>query len=214
MIGGNVTGGNVTGGNVTGGNVTGGREPHRAARGAFTHVDETGRARMVDVTRKPVTERRATARCVLRSRPHALEAAAKDEDFVPFAKATGILGAKRTPSLIPLCHPLPLDDVDIRIELDTASGTACVQVSTAVVARTGIEVEALTACAFAGLTLLMALRHHDPDAVLTTLALWQKSGGRSGTWERASGLRTTTGRPVLPPLPAGNPDLWAQDGGS
>jgi cyclic pyranopterin phosphate synthase len=187
------------------GGVREGDEPRRAAELAFTHVDESGRARMVDVTGKPVTERRATARCVLRSSPDALEAAAKDEDFVPFAKATGIQGAKRTPSLIPLCHPLPLDDVDVRVDLDTASGTARLQVSTSVVARTGIEVEALTACAFAGLTLLMSLRHYDPDAVLTTLALWHKSGGRSGTWERAPGPASRDDRGGTATDPGGEP---------
>jgi cyclic pyranopterin phosphate synthase len=187
------------------GGVREGDEPRRAAELAFTHVDESGRARMVDVTGKPVTERRATARCVLRSSPDALEAAAKDEDFVPFAKATGIQGAKRTPSLIPLCHPLPLDDVDVRVDLDTASGTARLQVSTSVVARTGIEVEALTACAFAGLTLLMSLRHYDPDAVLTTLALWHKSGGRSGTWERAPGPASRDDRGGAATDPGGEP---------
>lgn len=152
---------------------------------AFTHLDATGRARMVDVTDKPVTERRATARCLVRSTPDALEAAAKDEDFLPFARAVGIHAAKRAPSLVPLCHPLPLDDVDIRVELDVAGGVAVVRVSTSVVARTGIEIEALTACGFAGLTLLMALRGYDPEAELTTLALWHKSGGRSGTWDRS-----------------------------
>lgn len=162
----------------------------------FTHLDETGRARMVDVTGKPVTERFATAQCVVRASPGALEAVAKDEDAVPFAKAAGIHAAKRTPSLIPLCHPLPLDGVDVRVDLDTTGGTARIRVSTSVVARTGIEVEALTACGFAGLTVLMALRHYDPDAVLTTLALWHKSGGRSGTWER----KTTEG-PDAPPEP-------------
>lgn len=152
----------------------------------FTHLDETGRARMVDVTGKPATERLATARCVVRASPGALEAVAKDEDAVPFAKVAGIHAAKLTPSLVPLCHPLPLDGVDVGVDLDTSRGTARIRVSTSVVARTGIEVEALTACGFTGLTLLMALRHYDPDAVLTTLALWHKSGGRSGTWERAA----------------------------
>lgn len=191
-----------------------GDDPRREGGLALTHVDESGRARMVDVTGKRVTERHATARCVLRASPDALEAAVKDEDFVPFAKATGIQGAKRTPSLIPLCHPLPLDDIDIHVDLDTASGTALVQVSTSVVARTGIEVEALTACAFAGLTLLMSLRHHDPDAVLTTLALWHKSGGRSGTWERASDERATTSRTSPPRLPARSPGRADRGGGS
>jgi len=160
----------------------------------FSHLDETGRARMVDVTGKPVTDRRATARCAVLASRDALEAVAKDEDIVPFAKATAIQAAKRTPSLIPLCHPLPLDGVDVGVDLDAVGGCARVEVSTSVVARTGIEVEALTACGFAGLTLLMALRHHDPDAVLTTLAVWHKSGGRSGTFER-----TTENGPAAPP---------------
>lgn len=155
---------------------------------------------MVDVTGKSVTERRATARCVVRASRGALEAVAKDEDVVPFAKAAGIHAAKQTPSLIPLCHPLPLDSVDVRVDLDTAGGAARIDVSTSVVARTGIEVEALTACGFAGLTLLMALRHYDPDAVLTTLALWHKSGGRSGTWERQT-VTDSVADPVTPSVP-------------
>ncbi|MGH2929025.1 MAG: cyclic pyranopterin monophosphate synthase MoaC [Solirubrobacteraceae bacterium] len=164
--------------------MTGDDGAHAVPGPLFTHLDDAGQARMVDVTAKAVTERRATARCVVRASRDALEAAAKDEDVVPFAKAAGIHAAKQTPALIPLCHPLPLDEIDIRVDLDETAGLARVQVSTSVVARTGIEVEALTACAFAGLTLLMTLRHHDSDAAITTLALWHKSGGRSGTWER------------------------------
>lgn len=162
----------------------------------LTHVDATGRARMVDVTGKAVTERRATARCVVRAATGALEAAAKDEDFLPFARAAGIHGAKQASSLIPLCHPLPLDDVDVAIDVDAVRGVADVRASTSVVARTGIEIEALTACGVAGLTLLMALRTYDPDAVLTTLSLWHKSGGRSGTWERP---------PTVDPAPGSGP---------
>lgn len=153
---------------------------------AFTHLDSSGRAHMVDVTGKPVTQRQATARCLVRATPGAFEAVTKDEDLAPFARAAGIHAAKRAWSLIPLCHPLPLDDVDIRVEVDAARGVAEVRASTSVVARTGIEIEALTACAFTGLTLLMALRDDDPDAQLTTLALWHKSGGRSGTWVRSA----------------------------
>ncbi|HVC14263.1 MAG TPA: cyclic pyranopterin monophosphate synthase MoaC [Acidimicrobiales bacterium] len=150
----------------------------------LTHLDAAGRAHMVDVTGKSMTERRATARCVVRTTPAALAAAAKDEDVVPFARAAGIHAAKQAPELIPLCHPLPLDDVDIDVDVDVARGVAEVRASTSVVARTGIEIEAMTACGLTGLTLLMALRIYDPDALLTTLSLWHKSGGRSGTWER------------------------------
>lgn len=152
----------------------------------FTHLDTSGRARMVDVTAKAVTERHATACCVVRAAPGALEAAAKDEDFVPFARAAGIHAAKRAAALIPLCHPLPLDDVDISVDVDPKHGVATVRASTSVVARTGIEIEAMAACGFAGLTLLMAVRNYDPHATLSTLALWHKSGGRSGTWQRSA----------------------------
>lgn len=164
-----------------------GADPKPGSTPELTHLDATGRARMVDVTGKPVTERHATARCVVHATPGALEAAAKDEDLVPFAKAAGIHAAKHAPSLIPLCHPLPLDDVEIDVDIDVAGGTADVRASTSVVARTGIEIEAMTACGLAGLTLLMALRTFDPAAVVTTLSLWHKAGGRSGDWERSAG---------------------------
>lgn len=157
----------------------------------FTHLDATGRARMVDVTGKAVTERQATARCVVRASPGALEAARKEEDFAPFARAAGIHGAKQAPALIPLCHPLPLDDVDIVVDIDVTSGKVDVRATTSVVARTGIEIEALSACAFAGLTLLMSLRIYDQDATLSTLSLWHKSGGRTGTWQRVAATDQT-----------------------
>jgi cyclic pyranopterin phosphate synthase len=167
---------------------------------SFSHVDASGRARMVDVTAKAVTERHATARCVLRASPGALEAAVKDEDLSPFARAAGIQGAKQAFALIPLCHPLPLDEIEIDVAFDVPNGRVDVRASTAVVARTGVEIEALTACACTGLTLLMALRNDDQDAVLTTLSLWHKSGGRSGTWERpgASGVSEARSSSVRP----------------
>jgi cyclic pyranopterin phosphate synthase len=146
---------------------------------------------MVDVTAKPVTHRQATARCVVKAAPSAFEATAKDEDLVPFARASGIHAAKQAWSLVPLSHPLPLDDVEVQVKVDAARGVADVCASTSVVAKTGIEIEALTACAFTGLSLLMALRDGDPNARLTTLALWHKSGGRSGTWVRATAPGTT-----------------------
>lgn len=149
---------------------------------ALTHLDEHGRARMVDVTAKFETERHAVARCVVIAAPDAIEAAAKAEDLFSFAKAAGIHAAKQASSLIPLCHPIPLDDVDIRIAPEAES--ISVSAGTTVVSRTGVEIEALAACAAAGLTIVMSVLSGDPGAYLTTLALWHKSGGRSGTWER------------------------------
>jgi cyclic pyranopterin monophosphate synthase len=148
----------------------------------LTHIDDHGHARMVDVTGKAVTARRAVARCVVRANPDATKALAEDEDAVPFARAAGVQAAKRTWQLIPLCHPLPLDDVDVRVEV----GVEAIDVTSwaTTVERTGVEMEALTACGVAGLTLLMAVRRVDPTATLDRLTLWHKSGGRSGTWER------------------------------
>jgi cyclic pyranopterin phosphate synthase len=156
--------------------------PSDGETASFTHLDERGRARMVDVTAKPETARRAMARCVVRAMPEAVERAAKGDDALETWKATGVAGAKLLSSLVPLCHPLPLDGVSVDIDV----GRAEIQVSavTTVVARTGVEMEALGACAAAALSALMHLLPFDPSAVVTTLGLWQKSGGRSGTWER------------------------------
>lgn len=149
---------------------------------AFTHLDAHGRARMVDVTSKPVTLRRAVARCVVRADPGAIERAMKSEDAAALARGAGLGGAKQTSSLVPLCHPLPLDDVEVAIE--AGHGAVDIRAVTTVVARTGVEMEALTACAVAGLAMVMQVLPLDPDATLSTLGLWHKSGGRSGTWER------------------------------
>lgn len=148
----------------------------------LTHVDDHGRARMVDVTATAVTSRHAVARCVVRANETAIKALGDDDDAIPFARAAGILAAARAPALVPLCHPLPLDDVGIRVEV--GAGAIDVVAETSVVARTGIEIEALTACGIAALNLVMALLAHDPTAHFDTLALWEKSGGRSGSWRR------------------------------
>lgn len=157
----------------------------RPASHALTHLDEHGRARMVDVTGKAETLRRAMARCVIIATPDAIEAGAKAEDLFSFAKASGMHAAKQASSLIPLCHPIPLDDVDVQIAPRAASIE--VRATTSVVSRTGVEIEALAACAAAALTIVMSLLPGDPDACFTTLALWHKSGGRSGTWQRGEG---------------------------
>jgi len=148
----------------------------------LTHVDERGRARMVDVTGKAVTQRHALARCVVRTTDTAVKSLLADDDAVAFARAAGMLGANRAPELVPLCHPLPLDEVSVRMHVGAVSVEILAE--TAVVARTGVEIEALTACGIAGLSLVMALLPHDPMAHIDTLELWEKSGGRSGSWRR------------------------------
>jgi len=151
----------------------------------LTHVDEHGKAHMVDVSAKPVTRRVAEARCsvrsvadvaaVLRHPPGGL-------DLLETARIAGIMAAKRTPALVPLCHPLLLDGfvVDVSVEPD---GFA-VRAVTSVAERTGVEMESLTACAAAALVLVQALLEVDPSASVEDLTLWHKSGGRSGVWER------------------------------
>lgn len=177
----------IEGGPAGGGDLAPGAASPGRADPVFTHLDSHGRAHMVDVTGKAVTERRAVARGVVVASPSAVEAATKEEDLLAFAKAAGMQAAKQAPSLIPLCHPLPLDTVDIAVTV--AGGRVEIAASTAVVSRTGVEIEALTACSVAGLTIAMALLPHDPGARLTTVGLWHKSGGRSGVWERAAPRR-------------------------
>lgn len=149
----------------------------------LTHVDARGRARMVDITGKAVTARRAVARCLVRASAAAVRALEEQPDTVPFARAAGIQAAKRTSELIPLCHPLGLEDIDVRIEPAGPDALAVMATAT-VFDRTGVEMEALTACGVAGLSVAMALLAVDPAARLDELTLWHKSGGRSGTWSR------------------------------
>ena len=156
----------------------GGRDDRR-----LTHLDDQGRARMVDVTAKPVTARQAVARCVVRAEPAAVRKLPTDEtDPVATAEVAGIQTAKLTYQLIPLCHPLLLDD--IRVDIEQVEDGFSIEASATVQDRTGVEMEALTACGAAGLSLVMALLPFDPMATIGELTLWHKSGGRSGTWER------------------------------
>jgi len=156
--------------------------------GRLTHVDEHGKAAMVDVTGKPVTFRVAEARCVVRTSADTAAVLADPTvgaDLIESARFSGILAAKRTSSLIPLCHPIPVEGmtVDIEVAPDGFSVRAVASVSE----RTGVEMEALTACAVAGLVLLQPLLRPDPRASVEDLTLWHKSGGRSGTWQRPHG---------------------------
>ena len=160
-----------------------GRAGGAQGAGRLTHLDEQGRARMVDVTAKPVTHRRAVARCVVRADEAAIDKLPSgDADPLAGAKVAGVQAAKLTYQLIPLCHPLLLDD--IRVDVDRVDGGLAVRATATVQDRTGVEMEALTACGAAGLSLVMALLPLDPMATVEELTLWHKSGGRSGTWER------------------------------
>jgi cyclic pyranopterin monophosphate synthase len=147
---------------------------------ALSHVDEHGKARMVDVTAKATTERRAVARCVVRtSAPGEI---LDDPWLVGCARVAGVQAAKATASLIPLCHPLPIDETDV--EIGACDEGLEIRATTSVAAKTGVEMEALTACAAAGLSVVSFLVDVDPAALIDDLTLWHKSGGRSGRFDR------------------------------
>ena len=149
-----------------------------------THLDDQGAPRMVDVGDKPVTSRRAVAEAVVRMRPDVLGAlldagGPKGDAFVT-ARLAGIGAAKRTSELIPLCHPLPLDRVDVELVADREAGTVVVRAEARVTARTGVEMEAMVAASVAALTLYDMTKALQRDIVIERVRLIEKSGGRSG----------------------------------
>ena len=143
---------------------------------------------MVDVSGKPVTQRLARATATVRLRPNVLatlvEAGGPKGDAFVTARLAGISAAKRTPELIPLCHPIPLDRVEVSLEADKAEGTIRITAEVSATARTGVEMEALTAVSVAALTLYDMLKAADRGMVIGEIALWEKRGGRSGVYRR------------------------------
>jgi cyclic pyranopterin monophosphate synthase len=154
----------------------------------LTHLDEHGTARMVDVGDKPATDRRAVARAVVRMTPETAATVqagdAPKGDVLGTARIAGVLAAKRTGELIPLCHPLGLDHVDIDAEVDAAAGTVTLTAEARVTARTGVEMEAMTAVSVAALTVYDMVKGLERGVEIASVALVEKSGGRSGTWRR------------------------------
>jgi len=153
-----------------------------------SHLDADGAPRMVDVGAKPVTARRAVAAAVVRMRPEVLatllDAGGPKGDALVTARLAGIGGAKRTSELIPLCHPLPLDRVDVELTPDRDAGTVTIRAEAAATARTGVEMEALTAVSVAALTLYDMAKALQRDIVVERIELLEKSGGRSGDYSR------------------------------
>jgi cyclic pyranopterin monophosphate synthase len=157
--------------------------------GDLTHLDDAGRARMVDVGGKDVTARRALARAVVRMSP-ATAAAVRDGDapkgdVLGPARIAGIQAAKRTWELIPLCHQLPLSFVDVTAEVDVDAGTVTLTTEACTTAQTGVEMEALTAASVAALTVYDMVKGLEKGVAIEQVALLEKSGGRSGEWRRA-----------------------------
>jgi cyclic pyranopterin monophosphate synthase len=154
----------------------------------LTHLDAQGTARMVDVGDKPSTDRRAVARAVVRMSPataaRVLAGDAPKGDVLGTARIAGVLAAKRTGELIPLCHPLGLDHVDVDAHVDAAAGTVTLTAEARVTARTGVEMEAMTAASVAALTVYDMVKGIERGVEIASVALLEKSGGRSGTWRR------------------------------
>ena len=156
--------------------------------GKLTHLDEQGRARMVDVSDKAVTRREARAGARLRMQPATLERILAGDlpkgDVLAVARTAGIMAAKQTSSLIPLCHPLPLDSVVVSLERDGAA-TLRIEATVNVTAKTGAEMEALVAVSVAGLTVYDMCKAIDRGMELDEVVLLEKSGGKSGSYRRS-----------------------------
>lgn len=154
----------------------------------FSHLDETGGISMVHVGSKKATQREAVASATVRMSPDTLtrlmERALPKGDVLATAKVAGVLAAKQTPSLIPLAHPLALDSVDVTFDLDPKAGTIEVHSIVRCEGRTGVEMEAMTACAVAALTIYDMCKSAEKGITIDGLQLVRKSGGKSGTWER------------------------------
>jgi cyclic pyranopterin phosphate synthase len=152
----------------------------------LTHLDPLGRARMVDVTPKEPTHRRAVARGRVRMQPETTSLVARGGigkgDVLAVARVAGIQAAKRTPDLIPLCHPLLVGAVLVNFRIEDEFIEVEVHVDT--IDRTGVEMEALTACSVACLTIYDMCKSADRSMVISDVTLWEKTGGRSGSYRR------------------------------
>lgn len=150
----------------------------------FSHLDEAGSAHMVDVSGKDVSTRTASARGRVEVSAQVVELLRGDGvpkgDALAVARIAGIQGAKRTPDLIPLCHPLPIDAVSV--DLEVTDDAVVIRSTVTTTARTGVEMEALSAVAVAGLTVVDMVKSVDKHARITDIEVTAKSGGRSGDW--------------------------------
>ncbi len=157
------------------------------SKSKLTHFTEDGAARMVDVSGKDVTERIAIAGARVsmsaEAFTHVKAGTAKKGDVLGTARLAGIMAAKKTSNLIPLCHPLPLSKVEVDFDLDGAANAVDVRATVQVTAKTGVEMEALTAAAVAALTIYDMLKAVDKAMVIGGIRLLKKDGGRSGPYE-------------------------------
>ena len=156
------------------------------SKARLSHIDEDGKAVMVDVSEKDVTARVATARGTVLMEPETLrlieEGGVRKGDVISVARLAGIMGAKKTPELIPLCHPLALNSIDVDLTLDRDKTAIQISATCRVKGRTGVEMEALTAVSVAALTIYDMCKAVDRTMCLTDIRLVEKSGGRSGSF--------------------------------
>lgn len=159
--------------------------------GKLTHADSSGQARMVDVTGKAVTARYARATGSIRMKPETLEAIRGNSiakgDVLSVARVAGIMAAKKTAELIPLCHTVPLSDIEVILTLDSGlPGVRC-EATARTIAQTGVEMEAISAVALSLVTIYDMAKAIDKDMIIGDISLQEKAGGKSGTWKRSAG---------------------------
>lgn len=154
----------------------------------LTHLDRQGRARMVDISKKPVTEREAVARCSVVMKPDTLQCVLDERipkgDVLAVARVAGTMAAKKTSELIPMCHPLGISSVAIEFRADPVRDRLDIQSTVKVSGQTGVEMEALTAATVAALTVYDMCKSIDKEMVITEVMLMRKTGGKSGVFRR------------------------------
>jgi cyclic pyranopterin phosphate synthase len=158
----------------------------------LSHLDEKGRARMVDVSEKEITSRNAVARGTIHMRPETLELIRQGKvekgDVFSVARVAGIMAAKKTSELIPMCHPLNITSVQITLTPENNPARVDIEASVRVSGKTGVEMEAMTAVAAAGLTIYDMCKAVDREMIIGEIRLVEKSGGKSGTFIRKESL--------------------------
>lgn len=177
----------------------------RSERRRLTHVSRGGRPRMVDVSEKPMTARRAVAEAFVTLEQETLTAIIDGQttkgDVLTVAEMAGVMGAKKTSELIPLCHPIPLSDIVVEITPERSGPGVRIKATAATVGQTGVEMEALTAASVAALTVYDMVKGVDRSASIRDVRLLEKSGGKSGEWRRPAESR-----------PASKPGLASKPG--
>jgi len=182
------------------------QKPPRSERRRLTHVDRSGRPRMVDVSDKPVTARRAIAEALVAVSPETMsmviDGGGPKGDVLGVAELAGVMAGKKTSDLIPLCHPLPLTDLVVAVTPDRSAGVLRVRAEAATTAQTGVEMEAMTAASVAALTIYDMVKGVERGVEVRAVRLISKTGGKSGEWHRPSDASSDDGgSPARPAKP-------------